>query len=231
MKTFAYCQSATSEKDISDQILAIRLAKIDFAYMAYHRFIKETISDSIPAMERPLLSMLIHSTLQPGDSLVVMNLTVLGKNANDLRKIEILLEQKGVSFVNLDLSINNLISSKDSLERNENESNVLNNPLISRCVGSRTDAIKASTIDNIITFLIRTGLNAGVLPFSLEDIKSCTKNKNQFLLLDSIHCQFIYNNYYRLEFKAHSARSVYISISLGPFLNDGCPESNWGPHT
>lgn len=107
MRTFAYCRCSTAEQDNDNQVLAIRRAGYD---IPEHRFIKETISGSTQAMNRPLFSELVNSRLEPGDTLVVLKLDRLGRDNIDVQNTVNLLASKGITLICLDLPISDITS-------------------------------------------------------------------------------------------------------------------------
>lgn len=80
-RTFAYCRVSTADQTTDNQIAEIRAVGFD---VADHRVVTETISGSVPAMERPQFSRLVDR-LEAGDVLLVTKLDRLGRNAMDLR--------------------------------------------------------------------------------------------------------------------------------------------------
>lgn len=80
-RTFAYCRVSTADQTTDNQIAEIKAAGFD---VADHRIITETISGSVPAMERPQFSRLVDR-LEAGDVLLVTKLDRLGRNAMDVR--------------------------------------------------------------------------------------------------------------------------------------------------
>lgn len=80
-RAFAYCRVSTADQTTDNQITEIRAAGFD---VADHRVISETVSGSVPAMERAQFSRLIDK-LEPGDVLLVTKLDRLGRNAMDVR--------------------------------------------------------------------------------------------------------------------------------------------------
>lgn len=80
-RTFAYCRVSTADQTTDNQIAEIKSAGFD---VADHRIITETVSGSVPAMERPQFSRLVDR-LEAGDVLLVTKLDRLGRNAMDVR--------------------------------------------------------------------------------------------------------------------------------------------------
>lgn len=80
-RTFAYCRVSTSDQSTDNQAAEIKSAGFD---VADHRIIAETVSGSVPAMERPEFSRLVDR-LEAGDVLLVTKLDRLGRNAMDVR--------------------------------------------------------------------------------------------------------------------------------------------------
>ena len=80
-RTFAYCRVSTADQTTDTQIVEIKTAGFD---IADHRIITETVSGSVPAMERGQFSKLIDR-MEAGDVLLVTKLDRLGRNAMDVR--------------------------------------------------------------------------------------------------------------------------------------------------
>lgn len=80
-RTFAYCRVSTADQTTDNQIAEIRAAGFD---LADHRIITETVSGSVPAMQRAQFSRLIDR-MEAGDMLLVTKLDRLGRNAMDVR--------------------------------------------------------------------------------------------------------------------------------------------------
>lgn len=80
-RTFAYCRVSTNEQTVDNQIEEIRASGFD---IHPRRFVTETVSGSLPAMEREGFRRLIDR-LEWDDVLVVTKLDRLGRNAMDVR--------------------------------------------------------------------------------------------------------------------------------------------------
>jgi putative DNA-invertase from lambdoid prophage Rac len=80
-RVFAYCRVSTSDQTTENQVAEIRAAGFD---LSPRRVLRETISGSVPASERPEFSRLVDR-LEEGDVLVVTKLDRLGRNAMDVR--------------------------------------------------------------------------------------------------------------------------------------------------
>ncbi|RJP65838.1 MAG: recombinase family protein [Comamonadaceae bacterium] len=80
-RTFAYLRVSTTEQTTDNQ-----LAEIAASGFSVHprRVIRETISGSVPASQRPAFGLLVGK-LEEGDILVVTKLDRLGRNAMDVR--------------------------------------------------------------------------------------------------------------------------------------------------
>ncbi|MGF1698209.1 recombinase family protein [Vibrio lamellibrachiae] len=111
MRTFAYCRVSTTEQTTENQILAISNA--GYAIQK-NRVISETISGSVQAKERPQFARLLDR-LEQGDSLVVLKLDRLGRDAIDVQQTVQQLGDMGVKLVCLDLPVNDLSSSEGRL--------------------------------------------------------------------------------------------------------------------
>jgi len=80
-RTFAYCRVSTADQSVDNQIQEIRAAGF---HIEPRRYVAETVSGSVPAMERAGFKRLIDR-LEWGDLLVVTKLDRLGRNAMDVR--------------------------------------------------------------------------------------------------------------------------------------------------
>ena len=91
-RVFAYCRVSTTDQTTDNQISEISGA--GFA-VDDHRVIRETISGSVSAFERPQFSRLVDR-LEKGDVLLVTKLDRLGRNAMDVRSTVERLASSGV---------------------------------------------------------------------------------------------------------------------------------------
>lgn len=80
-RVFAYCRVSTSDQTSDNQVQEIEAAGFK---VEPKRIIKETISGSHAAMERPEFAKLVDR-LESGDVLIVTKLDRLGRNAMDVR--------------------------------------------------------------------------------------------------------------------------------------------------
>jgi putative DNA-invertase from lambdoid prophage Rac len=80
-RTFAYCRVSTAEQTTDNQVREIEAA--GFA-VEPKRIVTETVSGSLPAMERNGFAKLLDR-LEAGDVLIVTKLDRLGRNAMDVR--------------------------------------------------------------------------------------------------------------------------------------------------
>ena len=80
-RVFAYCRVSTTDQSTENQVLEI--ANAGFA-LNERRTVKETISGSVPAEQRPGFQRLMDK-LESEDVLVVTKLDRLGRNAMDVR--------------------------------------------------------------------------------------------------------------------------------------------------
>ncbi|HAV1398204.1 TPA: recombinase family protein [Vibrio parahaemolyticus] len=111
-RTFAYCRVSTTEQTTANQVLALRNAGYD---VQSNRVIEDVVSGSVCAMERQGFKSLVEHKLEAGDTLVVLKLDRLGRDAMDVQKtIELLLE-RGVKVVSLDLPVSDLTSPEGKL--------------------------------------------------------------------------------------------------------------------
>ncbi|RIV85958.1 recombinase family protein [Aurantiacibacter zhengii] len=90
-RIFAYCRVSTSEQTTQNQIAEIAAAGF---LVEPRRTVEETISGSVPAMQRPGFNRLMQK-LDWDDVLIVTKLDRLGRNAMDVRTtVEHLAEEK-----------------------------------------------------------------------------------------------------------------------------------------
>lgn len=105
-RTFAYCRVSTVEQSTENQLGEIAAAGF---HVAPNRIITETISGSVPAMERPYFAKLVDR-LEENDILIVTKLDRLGRNAMDVRATVDKLAADGVTVHCLALGGANLTS-------------------------------------------------------------------------------------------------------------------------
>ncbi len=98
-RTFAYLRVSRSDLTVENQAVAIKARGYD---INPRRIISETISGGVPAMERPGFAKLVDR-LEEGDSLIVLKLDRLGRDALDVVSTVRDLGARGVSVVSLDL--------------------------------------------------------------------------------------------------------------------------------
>ena len=91
-RTFAYCRVSTSDQTTDNQVREIEAA--GFA-VEPKRVVAETVSGSVPAMERKGFARLVDR-LESGDVLIVTKLDRLGRNAMDVRSTVERLAAEGV---------------------------------------------------------------------------------------------------------------------------------------
>lgn len=111
-RTFAYLRVSTSEQTTANQLLAIRQAGFE---VPDSRFVAETISGGVMAMERPAFRALVDHKLEAGDTLVVLKLDRLGRDNIDVQQTINLLSQRGIKLISLDLGNQDLLSSEGKL--------------------------------------------------------------------------------------------------------------------
>lgn len=92
-RTFAYCRVSTAEQTPENQSQEIAAAGFS---VKHDRVVTETISGSIPSLERPAFRKLIQDKLEDGDILIVTKLDRLGRNAMDVRQTVEALTAKNV---------------------------------------------------------------------------------------------------------------------------------------
>ena len=91
-RTFAYCRVSTADQTTDNQVREIEAAGFT---VEPKRIVAETVSGSLPAMERKGFIKLLDR-LEAGDVLIVTKLDRLGRNAMDVRATVDRLEAEGV---------------------------------------------------------------------------------------------------------------------------------------
>ncbi|OWQ98243.1 recombinase family protein [Sphingopyxis witflariensis] len=91
-RTFAYCRVSTADQTADNQIRELEAAGFS---IDPKRVVTETVSGSIPAMEREGFARLVDR-LEDGDVLIVTKIDRLGRNAMDVRATVDRLEGEGV---------------------------------------------------------------------------------------------------------------------------------------
>jgi putative DNA-invertase from lambdoid prophage Rac len=91
-RTFLYCRVSTSTQFTENQVQEVKAAGFD---LQESRVVKETISGSIAANERPGFQKLLER-MESGDVLIVTKLDRLGRNAMDVRQTVEHLEVTGI---------------------------------------------------------------------------------------------------------------------------------------
>lgn len=117
-RTFAYCRVSTNEQTTENQVMAIRQAGYD---IPDNRVISETVSGGVQAMKRKEFANMVINKLEGkdkdklGDKLVVLKLDRLGRDNIDVQQTILMLMEKGIEVVSLDLPVNNLASPDGKL--------------------------------------------------------------------------------------------------------------------
>lgn len=111
-RVFAYCRVSTTEQTTENQLFAIKKAGFE---VTRERCVSETISGSTEAMKRPAFRSMVEHSLEQGDTLVVLKLDRLGRDAIDVQKTIDMLLDRGVSLRSLDLPNVNLTSAEGKL--------------------------------------------------------------------------------------------------------------------
>ncbi|HWV02968.1 recombinase family protein [Ralstonia sp.] len=112
-RTFLYCRVSTADQTTENQVL---LAEQAGYKVAKNRIHAETISGTVPAMERPVFAKLVDK-LEESDMLVVTKLDRLGRNAADIDRTVETLKQAGIRVVVLDLPVMEVTSAAGDLVR------------------------------------------------------------------------------------------------------------------
>lgn len=111
-RIFAYCRVSHIERNTENQIIAIRSAGYDIEPA---RVVEETISGTVPALERPKFATLVNHKMEAGDMLVVLKLDRLGRNNIDIQQTVNTLQQRGIKIVCLDLPVADLSSAEGKM--------------------------------------------------------------------------------------------------------------------
>jgi putative DNA-invertase from lambdoid prophage Rac len=112
-RTFLYARVSTAEQTTENQVLLAE--KAGYAVIPDRQF-AETISGTVPAMERPVFVKVVNK-LERGDVLVVAKLDRLGRNAADVDRTVEMLCEAGVRVVVLDLPVMEVTSAAGDLVR------------------------------------------------------------------------------------------------------------------
>lgn len=112
-RTFLYARVSTSDQTTDNQVL--QAVHAGYA-VEPHRIHTETISGTVPAMERPIFASMLPK-LEPGDTLVVAKLDRLGRNAADVDRTVESLEGLKVRVVVLDMPIMEVTSAAGNMVR------------------------------------------------------------------------------------------------------------------
>ncbi|MCR9058430.1 MAG: recombinase family protein [Rhodobacteraceae bacterium] len=113
-RTFAYARVSTTGQTTKNQIEEIRTAGF---HVEDHRIVTETISGSVPIVQRPEFSRLVDR-LEPGDILIVTKLDRLGRDAIDVSSTVKALADEGVRVYCLALGGVDLTSSAGKMTMN-----------------------------------------------------------------------------------------------------------------
>ncbi|WP_433910922.1 recombinase family protein [Sphingomonas yabuuchiae] len=91
-RTFLYCRVSTSDQSTDNQVSEVEAAGFK---VEPRRIVVETVSGSVPAMERKGFAKLLDR-METGDVLLVTKLDRLGRNAMDVRSTVDRLSEEGV---------------------------------------------------------------------------------------------------------------------------------------
>lgn len=112
-RAFLYARVSTADQTTENQVLQAKQAGYEIEPRRVH---SETISGTVPAMERPEFAKVV-SKLEHGDMLVVAKLDRLGRNAADVDRTVEMLRTMGVRVVVLDLPVMEVTSAAGELVR------------------------------------------------------------------------------------------------------------------
>lgn len=110
-RLFAYARVSTADQNTENQRQALAAAGYE---PEPFRYFEEQISGRVPAMERPEFSRMLQK-LEPGDTLVVLKLDRLGRDAKDILTTVRHLQGLGVRVVLLDAGAGDLGSATGQL--------------------------------------------------------------------------------------------------------------------
>lgn len=114
-RVFIYCRCSKAEQDTTNQVIAIRRHRAEFKDIPDSRIIEEIVSGGVPAMQRPLFVSLVNEKLEQGDTLVVLKLDRLGRDNIDVQQTILMLHEKGINVICLDLPVSDLMSAEGRL--------------------------------------------------------------------------------------------------------------------
>ncbi|MEY1543476.1 recombinase family protein [Providencia rettgeri] len=114
-RIFIYCRCSKLEQDTTNQVIAIRRYRPEFRNIPDSRVVEEVVSGGIPAMNRPRFASLVNEKLEQGDTLVVLKLDRLGRDNIDVQQTILMLHEKGINVVCLDLPVADLMSAEGRL--------------------------------------------------------------------------------------------------------------------
>ncbi|MDC5917760.1 recombinase family protein [Proteus mirabilis] len=114
-RIFIYCRCSKLEQDTANQVIAIRKYRPEFRNIPDNRVIEEIVSGGTPAMKRPRFASLVNEKLEQGDTLVVLKLDRLGRDNIDVQQTILLLHEKKINVVCLDLPVADLMSAEGRL--------------------------------------------------------------------------------------------------------------------
>lgn len=110
-RLFAYCRVSTVTQDTATQVLEIE--RQGYAVLK-NRVIEEQVSGSVMAMQRKEFAKLVDR-LEEGDTLVVLKLDRLGRDSIDVQSTILMLRERGVRVVSLDIPVENLATPEGTL--------------------------------------------------------------------------------------------------------------------
>mgnify|MGYP000591917531 FL=1 len=111
-RLFSYARVSTTDQDTDNQKLAIKNAGYE---IEDNRFISETVSGGVQAMQRKQFKLLVEHKLETGDTLVVLKLDRLGRDNIDVQQTIEMLIGKGIKVICLDLPVRDLSSPEGKL--------------------------------------------------------------------------------------------------------------------
>lgn len=111
-RTFIYCRVSTTEQTTENQVSAIK--NRGYADVPAHRVITETVSGSTPTASRKEFSKLVDR-MEAGDTLVVLKVDRLGRDAIDVLSTVKKLTAAGIRVISLDLPAPDLSTSEGQM--------------------------------------------------------------------------------------------------------------------
>ncbi|HGS5050841.1 TPA: recombinase family protein [Vibrio parahaemolyticus] len=114
-RIFGYGRKSTDDQTTEQQLMVIRNAGYD---VQDSRWITDSISGGVVAMERPAFKNLVENKLESGDTLVISKLDRLGRDNIDVQNVVNMLAGEngmGIRLVILDMPVKDMSSAEGRL--------------------------------------------------------------------------------------------------------------------